>query len=77
MCQSNEKFLQRILDESAVPSSSNVTTSLPSTTTASSFNYLYEYSETRKVLEEFFKPDETQDKTSQFRVSKFPLTSKH
>lgn len=63
-------YQQRILDESSTPGVSSVTTSLPNTTTASSFNYLYEYSETRKVLEEFFKPDEAQEKTQQqFRVS--------
>ncbi|XP_065207556.1 protein lin-10-like isoform X2 [Planococcus citri] len=66
-------FPQRILDESPIASVSSVTTSLPSTTTSSSFNYLYEYSETRKVLEEFFKPDDTQDKAQQFRELEYEL----
>ena len=62
-------FSQRIVDESSTSSSSAAISSVPPTNN-SSFNYLYEYSETRKVLEEFFKPDETQEKMQQpFRVS--------
>lgn len=64
-------YLQRVIDENSTSSISTGVASLPPTTTNSSFNYLYEYSETRKVLEEFFKPDEVPEKSHQFRVSIF------
>lgn len=43
--------------------------------TNSTFDYLYEFSETRKVLEEFFKHSDTDSTKHDFQVGAFILLS--
>lgn len=47
----------------------SASTSPNQTTSNSTFDYLYEFSETRKVLEEFFKQTDNVNTTHDFQVS--------
>lgn len=47
----------------------SASTSPNQTTSNSTFDYLYEFSETRKVLEEFFKQTDNVSTTHDFQVS--------
>lgn len=60
-----------VVDQSSANKPSSTSTSPNQTTTNSTFDYLYEFSETRKVLEEFFK--QTDNTASDFQVGALRL----